>query len=71
MGNARVRELLPAIVEAVTRAGHRVVARCPARRTDGGRRPRGYARTSFLYCTRCGWSASGPFRRFRSSMYDS
>ena len=29
-----------------------------------------YARTNFLYCTRCGWSASGPFRRFRSSMYD-
>ena len=27
-----------------------------------------YARTSFLYCTRCGWSAS--FRRFRPSMYD-
>jgi len=29
-----------------------------------------YARTSFLYATRCGWSASGPFRRFRFSMYD-
>ena len=29
---------------------------------------RAYARTSFRYCTRCGWSASGPFRRFRSSM---
>ena len=27
-----------------------------------------YARTSFLYATRCGWSASGPFRRFRSSI---
>jgi hypothetical protein len=27
-----------------------------------------YARTSFLYATRCGWSASGPFRRVRSSM---
>ena len=25
--------------------------------------------TNFLYFTRCGWSASGPFRRFRSSMY--
>src|SRR5215208_1743112 len=29
-----------------------------------------YARTSFLYATRCGWSASGPFRFFRSSMQD-
>ena len=29
-----------------------------------------YALTSALYLTRCGWSASGPFRRFRSSMYD-
>ncbi|MBK6845796.1 MAG: universal stress protein [Gemmatimonadetes bacterium] len=25
-------------------------------------------RTSFRYCTRCGWSASGPFRFLRSSM---
>ena len=28
-----------------------------------------YARTSFSYAIRCVWSASGPFRRFRSSMY--
>ena len=26
-----------------------------------------YARTSFLYAIRCGWSASGPFRLRRSS----
>jgi hypothetical protein len=30
---------------------------------------RDYTRTSFLYAIRCGWSASGPFRRLRSSMY--
>jgi hypothetical protein len=29
-----------------------------------------YARTSFLNAIRCGWSASAPFRFFRSSMYD-
>lgn len=29
-----------------------------------------YPRTSFLYLIRCGWSASGPFRFRRSSMYD-
>jgi len=33
----------------------------PARRGD-------YARTSFLYAIRRGWSASGPFRPFSSSM---
>ena len=26
-----------------------------------------YARTNFSYAIRCGWSASGPFRRRRSS----
>ena len=30
-------------------------------------RPQSYARTSFLYATRCGWSASGPCLRFGSS----
>jgi hypothetical protein len=31
---------------------------------------RNYARTSFRYATRCGWSASIPFRFRRSSLYD-
>ena len=26
-------------------------------------------RVSFLYCTRCGWAASSPRRRFRSASY--
>jgi len=34
-----------------------------------GKREDKRQRTSFLYFTRCGWSASGPFRRFKSSMY--
>ena len=38
--------------------------------THSGVRPLAYARTSFSYAIRCGWSASAPFRRFRSSMYD-
>ena len=30
---------------------------------------RNYARTNLLYAIRCGWSASAPFRFFRSSIH--
>ncbi len=47
------------------------VAPAPKRegRRSRDRRPFLVHRTNFLYLIRCGWSASGPFRFFRSSMY--
>lgn len=49
-----------------------ILAWLPSRQRSAlvsAQKPPDYPRTSFLYAMRCGWSASAPFRRLRSSMY--
>ena len=41
----------------------------PPRTTIPPQKAEAYERTNFLYLIRVGMSASGPFRRFKSSMY--
>ena len=51
-----------------TRADELAPWRIPERMGEGRQRSN-YPRTNFLYAMRCGWSASAPFLRLRSSMY--